>query len=147
MQEANGMPEPNVRQAPTKMVIPHSIYGPWEVLSEVPTMTTHNMYRPVVRVSPAIVGFVAGVCDPQAKFADNVKARIRLAIEEMGEAMKAKNHSAFQGATRRKLLLEKVLKGATLSHDDAAFCGLVVSQDPEVRDSRTLEQLQTERLK
>jgi len=110
-------------------------------------MTTHNVYRPAVRIAATVAGFVAGVCDPQAKLEGNIRARIKLAIDDMAEAMKEKNSSAFAGAVRRKSLLQKVLKGATLSHDDLLFCGLVVAEEPEVRDTRTLEQLTAERVR
>lgn len=85
-----------------------------------------NMYRPTSRLSSAVVGYVAGKCDTAAKVRDNIKGRIRLAVEEIAAATKEKNDTALQGATRRKALLVAALQGKELSHMDRVFCGLVV---------------------
>lgn len=85
-----------------------------------------NCYRPTSRLSSAIVGYVAGKCDSEQKVRDNIKGRIRLAVEEIATATKEENDTALQGATRRKALLVAALQGKELSHLDAVFCGLVV---------------------
>lgn len=92
-------------------------------------MNGFSMYRPSTgRISNAVVGYVAGKCDTSQKVRDNIKGRIRLAVEEIAAATKEKNDTALQGAMRRKSLLVAALQGKELSHMDAVFCGLVVEE-------------------
>lgn len=87
-----------------------------------------SMYRPASRLSSTVVGYVAGKADPEQKMRDNIKGRIRLAVEEIATATKEKNDTALQGAMRRKALLVAALQGKELSHMDRVFCGLVVEE-------------------
>ena len=85
-----------------------------------------SMYRPTSRLSSSVAGYVAGKPDLEQKVRDNIRGRIRLAVEEIAAATKEKNDTALQGAMRRKSLLVAALQGKELSHMDSVFCGLVV---------------------